>query len=507
MTRKQKNWTFWILVFSLNLIPLVAQGKAGAPTGRKQKKPAAAAPAAPATAVAPVAKDVPPPAPKYSGEARDLTLADLTNPDVIRDFDSSKDAVAEPGSSAILKGTIFAKCQSLLTITHMEKAPGCGSDAAFKIRDNGGFVACMAARKAVHCSEDKNSENACVFISDVYPNAKYDLSALGKVDIQLMHHNPDGNVDHQNVCEQFKTPLHHTDQATIDAKIASDASANKAARIDVAQTQVKSCVHSESELKTAYRACSVLALLGEYKSQSECVAEEKLDQHGIDILRAKALHGTTDQLDGVANQLISWANKHPKECKKAIEPLHTIAKRLATQKSKRTRNKDDDSDSGNDPLAGFDAANDVLQNAIDGASCLDQDGKLSEMQQNLAINRTEKVGEIKGMYSMEYRQDYADLMSNLQSNMTDNCNSWEMDTSCSAATKDMQSAMTVSQMVNASNMKQAQSNAALCQMVMRSSNGTVAPPQCQQGAMGGMLGMNGLGYGGISSSSYGFGRL
>ena len=85
MTRKQRNLAFWILVFSLNLIPLVAQGEVDA-SKPKDGKPkigrhtTATTPKATPPAATPQPKaDTPPPAatPKDSVDARDLTVADL----------------------------------------------------------------------------------------------------------------------------------------------------------------------------------------------------------------------------------------------------------------------------------------------------------------------------------------------------------------------------------------------------------------------------------------------
>lgn len=565
MTRKQRNLAFWILVFSLNLIPLVAHGggdggggicgvnedctagddstaqalaitngsapaaaQAPAP-GAHRAKPAArhlaksnkpdtqSASPVPSAAPSPAPSAAPSPAPSlapaaaaqhFGGAAKDLSMSDLTgNGALVMDFDARVEG-ANPNNSAKLMGRIFANCQRFLEISHAPKAPGCGSNAGFRIHDTGGFQACMNSHKHNDryepCTEDASSEQACIFLSEL-PNhaAQMDLSALGAVDIQLVHRNPNGNEEHQNVCENFTTNLHHLDQNTMTAAAAAHEAEARQNRIDAAQSLVRNCHHTEDELQTAYRACTVLATLGVYHTQAECVTAQRLDKYGIQILANRAAHDSIDSLDDVANSLIEWANAHPSECGKVVEPLHTIARRQATQQIARGRNSD------RSPLDGYDAAMGTIQSAIDGASCLSDNDKLLAMQENLQINRTEKIGETNGMYSMEFQSQYADLMQTAYTNYADSCNSWEMDTSCTAATRQLQSAMAVQSTVSAATQRQAQAQASLCQMVARSSNGMMMPPQCQSMMMGGMgtMGMGGLGYGSIGSSSYGFGRL
>ena len=174
----------------------------------------------------------------------------------------------------------------------------------------------------------------------------------------------------------------------------------------------------------------------------------------------------------MTQDLIDWTVNHPEDCDKAIEPLHVIAKRLATQPVSRR-------DGGATVTDGYDAAIDAVQNAMDGSGRFGDSAKVAAMLENLQINRAEKIGETKGMYSTEFQTEYSDLMKDAFSNYSDNCNSWEMNTACSSATSELRSAMQLQPMVQAANQREAQAQASLCQMVACSSNGMMMPPNCQ----------------------------
>jgi hypothetical protein len=538
MTRKQKNKAFWILAFSVGLFPLVAQGGGGGVCGvdmvcsasdeqtpearaiieeqqkraarkavhHKKKAPKKVAKVVHASAdsntAAPAAAPAPA-APSYHGTRHELLVEEAKS--VFINFDTRRNG-PNPESQAQLIGKIYDDCKDYYSIT-FDPQPKCAEDtsaAAFQVVDLGGGKECMAAHEK---KKDNCGTQPCTFLSKL-TNATADLKSIDTVEVMMVHHDPNANEIHAATCEHLPTKIFHVSQDTIDADKRAIEAKDHEARLKLAENQIRSCRHTAEEVSVAKQACVMVMALDstKYSSAEECV--KSLNADGIEFkeLAKRASSAKLDELPEVADKLVDWANDHPRLCKKIVEPLHTIAKRLATQKVKRRKNDDEDD---RDPIEGYDQAIDVVTSAADRADCLrdtDKD-KLSQMADNLVANRTEKVCEINGGYSAECQTELSALAENTMDAVNDACSGWEMNPTCMYQLATMQNLNAIPAMVAASDQRKMQSQMALRQMMSQfgatagyGASGAMGANPMIPGAVGGY-------YGGRSSNSFGFGAL
>ncbi|MGK5082233.1 hypothetical protein WDW37_02925 [Bdellovibrionota bacterium FG-1] len=491
MTRNKNKSIFWIAFLSLNLVPIMAYGRPAIVVLPDERNPTPKPVAVKATKSKLNAVKATP-AQEFKGPEHDLKMSAVK--DVFLDFDA-KTFGDSPHRGAKLMGQIFKDCEGRFEINFGERCPG--GAVAFQITDRGGGEACM---KSHIDKKDPCDRDSCRYLSQLGNGTINDLGNVPGHEIKLFTRNPNGNEENSASCEAFPVKLTYTNVADLNATLRRAEEERQARVVIIAERQVNSCFHNSAELAVAERACGVLAAIGtKYSSVEECILAAnfpqkrlKINQDNLKKIAERAKHAKLDELDEVRTDLVSWINENPRQCEKGVDPLREIARRLATQKVKKSRNSDLDSD---DALAGYDAGLEAIENSIDEASCLADSDKLNAIQTNLRVNRLDRFANTSGASDMSFRSEYYELSNDLMEDAQENCSGYEMDPSCKTTVNALNSMPMVSYDANMASQRMYQRA-----MIMQQQR-----YQMMQGMGGG--GMNGGGQMGGVGGSYGFGRL
>jgi hypothetical protein len=476
----RKKW-FWILVISLNLIPLAASGapkdKPPAPSQADLQKKIddlqskvdamAAKSTTASTSGTGTAVTTSTAAPATAGSTvyqKSMSLSDAN--DAFFNFHAEKTG-NDPSSSLTLRGFVFASCNpGSLKIQHLKATDG--SKIGFEIEDPSGAVRkCMADMK----SKNQNCETSkCVSLSTL-DNGKIDLSKevdqkLKKtVALQLCTIDPNVDSDTGKTanCNDFgSTTLTYTpDGAQAAAQAQADADA-RSTQIERYNSQISSCMDSLAHLPIARQAVARLQRLGEITAAQADADRKKIDAKEFTLLAAKVKKAKPEEYDDLRSQLTGWAAAHPGNDSKVAELLHQIALGYVHQK--------------NAGQQGWDDAQAAIADAqgLDGLNSTDT-ARLEDYQRDISVGRTQSAC-AGGMSSPQCQPSYLSLMQSLQGEAQTACSGSNASLEeCSNAMASMQSAATIPQQARQADMQNCQRQMQLRQMMGMQSN----PMQCQ----------------------------